>query len=228
MIKGDLKRKKILEAAEKLFTEKGFYSATIDELLEILQTSKGSLYHHFDSKQAILAAICEENVRKAFAGYQWERTNQALHGLDRLLYWALIPRKDQENFVSMLLPMFATPDGDVVMDAVTRAEEAIFFPELADLLSECRRQKAAFWALPALPLMLFQAFCGMQRQLMMCALREDPAHLPQAVLEILESIRFLFERCLDLPFGSLEILPASELARCLHKARMGMNSQKKE
>ena len=51
MLKGELKKKKILETAEKLFFEKGYSGSTVDDLLGILQCSKGSLYHHFESKQ---------------------------------------------------------------------------------------------------------------------------------------------------------------------------------
>jgi AcrR family transcriptional regulator len=48
-------RVKILNAAWKLFAEKGYDETTVDEIIEATQTSKGTFYHYFKSKEDLLS-----------------------------------------------------------------------------------------------------------------------------------------------------------------------------
>ena len=54
MIKGDLRKKQILETAEALFTERGYEKTGVQDILDQLHLSKGSFYHHFESKELVL------------------------------------------------------------------------------------------------------------------------------------------------------------------------------
>ena len=47
----------ILDAAQEVFTEKGFHGATVNDIADRALISKFTLYKHFDSKDAILNAI---------------------------------------------------------------------------------------------------------------------------------------------------------------------------
>lgn len=52
--------KKILEVAQKLFIEKGYENTSIQDITDNLGgLSKGAIYHHFKSKDAILIAVCD-------------------------------------------------------------------------------------------------------------------------------------------------------------------------
>ncbi|MBQ5324043.1 MAG: TetR/AcrR family transcriptional regulator [Oscillospiraceae bacterium] len=48
-------RIKILNAAWKLFEEKGYEETTVDEIIEDTNTSKGTFYHYFKSKEDLLS-----------------------------------------------------------------------------------------------------------------------------------------------------------------------------
>ena len=48
-------RIKILNAAWKLFEEKGYEETTVDEIIEATNTSKGTFYHYFKSKEDLLS-----------------------------------------------------------------------------------------------------------------------------------------------------------------------------
>lgn len=56
------RRTDIIEAAQRLFTEKGFEKATIGEIAALIKISKGSIYLDFKNKDEILLAIIERNV----------------------------------------------------------------------------------------------------------------------------------------------------------------------
>ncbi len=48
---------KIISAAWKLFYEQGYDDTTVDEIVEESGTSKGSFYHYFEGKDALLSSL---------------------------------------------------------------------------------------------------------------------------------------------------------------------------
>ena len=50
-------KSRIVSASWKLFYENGFDNTTIDDIVELSQTSKGSFYHYFKSKDSILGSL---------------------------------------------------------------------------------------------------------------------------------------------------------------------------
>jgi len=54
-----LTREGILEAAARIFSEKGFHATSMHDIAEAVHLQKASLYYHFNSKQEILIAILD-------------------------------------------------------------------------------------------------------------------------------------------------------------------------
>jgi AcrR family transcriptional regulator len=50
-------RQRIIEEAARLFVHKGFYGTSIANLADAVGLTKGALYHHFESKDAIFFAV---------------------------------------------------------------------------------------------------------------------------------------------------------------------------
>ena len=50
-------KSRIVTAAWKLFYQYGYDNTTIDDIVEASQTSKGSFYHYFESKDALLGSL---------------------------------------------------------------------------------------------------------------------------------------------------------------------------
>ncbi len=50
-------KKKIVSAAWRLFYEQGYDNTTVDEIVEESGTSKGSFYHYFEGKDALLSSL---------------------------------------------------------------------------------------------------------------------------------------------------------------------------
>lgn len=53
-------RRRLVEAAVRVFAEKGYYAAAVDDIVRESGTSKGSFYHFFPSKQAIFLALVDQ------------------------------------------------------------------------------------------------------------------------------------------------------------------------
>src|SRR5512139_3216729 len=52
-------RSRILESAIKLFSKRGYNKASVDDICAEAGISKGALYHHFESKQALFLALLD-------------------------------------------------------------------------------------------------------------------------------------------------------------------------
>jgi AcrR family transcriptional regulator len=52
-------RTKIIDAAIKLFSTRGFNAASVDDICKEAGISKGAFYHHFESKQALFLALLD-------------------------------------------------------------------------------------------------------------------------------------------------------------------------
>ncbi len=50
-------RRRIIQAAAELFVRKGFNGTSIADLAESVELTKGAIYHHFESKDAIFFAV---------------------------------------------------------------------------------------------------------------------------------------------------------------------------
>lgn len=57
----------ILQAAEEVLAEKGYHETSIDEIAARVGIAKGTVYLHFPSKEELVVAIFEREMRKLLA-----------------------------------------------------------------------------------------------------------------------------------------------------------------
>lgn len=57
--KAEERKNEILDAANKLFSEKGYDGTSTNDILERVGIARGALYHHFKSKEEILDMLIE-------------------------------------------------------------------------------------------------------------------------------------------------------------------------
>lgn len=75
--KSEETRNRILEAAEECFTRYGYDSTGVAEICNTAGVSKGALYHHFPSKQAIFVEMFETWMRSFVAEMERIRDSAA-------------------------------------------------------------------------------------------------------------------------------------------------------
>jgi AcrR family transcriptional regulator len=64
------RRDEIIEAARKVFFEKGPVAATMDEIAEAAELSKATVYLHFPSKEDLYLAVAMEGLRTLHGSFQ--------------------------------------------------------------------------------------------------------------------------------------------------------------
>ena len=61
-VRSEMTRRKIIDSAIGVFAEVGYAAAGWNTIIERTGMTKGALYHHFDSKESLAAAIIEEGA----------------------------------------------------------------------------------------------------------------------------------------------------------------------
>ena len=217
MKKGDIKKAELIQTAEQLFCRNGYEQTSVQEILDILNTSKGSFYHHFPSKEALLEAICcqradavaaDTEKRMGEGGNILERLNTCLEGL--------IPLNGERiTFLLMLLPVFDLPEGRSVKFAYQNSLTNVFHPMLTSLLEEGHREGTLFCPHPAvqaqLTLLLLNNLWGTICEKIIQAEKMREAIDLSENLEFLNQSRTAIEKIISAPFGSVKLLNLADL-----------------
>ena len=80
----DERKEEILDVAEQLFAEKGFDNASTNDIIKKIGIARGTLYHHFSSKEEILDAIVDRMISRSIAGARAIIKDKDIPLLDRL------------------------------------------------------------------------------------------------------------------------------------------------
>ncbi len=97
--KGDLSRRRILDCARALFAQKGYSTVTMTDLCAATELSRGGLYRHFSSTEAIFIALLEQEQADAYAALERARAN------------GVPPRQMLDTFLRSRLERLCNPDG---------------------------------------------------------------------------------------------------------------------
>lgn len=76
-------REKILEVATALFLQKGYASVSVNEITELVQVTKPTLYHYFGDKENLYLCVLKDMIRSA-GEYFEELLTQSLSYEERI------------------------------------------------------------------------------------------------------------------------------------------------
>ncbi len=95
----------IIEAAARVFAERGFHGATTQDIADVLGIRQASLYYYFSSKEAALELVCLKGVEGFFEAAKAiaARPESARERLSLLIYSHLTPLIERGNFVKVFL-----------------------------------------------------------------------------------------------------------------------------
>ena len=215
MKKGDIKRAQILDAAERLFFERGYDRTSIQDILDALNMSKGGFYHYFEAKESVLREISERRALSRF-----ERLTQELyarHGavdrLNLLLSLANLFEGEDPHFAALMMKI-CYRDKDPYMYAHRRR---ILVDHLTPLIDEVIGQGMADGSLhtrhplEAGRLLLLLACDVDDEACAMLAAEPDNPDIMLRVLELLGAYRDSVETLVGAPYGSVTLFDAGKL-----------------
>ena len=107
-------KSRIVDAAWKLFYEQGFENTTVEEIIALSVTSKGSFYHYFGSKDDLLGSLAylfdEKYEELAARGFGDRSAPEVLLYLNRELF-SMIENRIDISLLSRLLSTQLTVSG---------------------------------------------------------------------------------------------------------------------
>ena len=102
----DLTRDKILQSAFCEIHRQGFQAASIANILQDTGLTKGALYHHFLTKQALGLAVVEEVIKGRLEGLIFKPLRESERPVEMLLeIIATISKKVPSDFVMLGCPL---------------------------------------------------------------------------------------------------------------------------
>jgi AcrR family transcriptional regulator len=96
----------ILSAAERIFSEQGYFHARMDDIAERAELAKGTLYYYFKSKDEIFVHLLEREARKVHEELQRRVTGREsfLGILEVWIEFYLEYFENNQGFLRMFLP----------------------------------------------------------------------------------------------------------------------------
>ena len=146
------RKNEILDVAEQLFAEKGYDNASTNDIINRIGIARGTLYHHFGSKEEILDALVERMTREGIARARAIISDKSRPLMERLTgailslsagsgampevleqihkpQNALLHQKMQERLISGVVPLIS----EIIREG---SEEGIFHTEYPDEAAE--------------------------------------------------------------------------------------------
>src|SRR5262245_876164 len=133
-------RKRILDAAYRLFRRQGYSRVSMDEIAAATRVTKRTLYYHFESKDQLLAQVLETQHQLALAAFKTfgDRLSGSpeaiVDGLFReLAVWADRPRWAGSGFTRLVIELADLPGHPARL--IARRHKAMLEAHLAELLA---------------------------------------------------------------------------------------------
>lgn len=216
MIKGEIRKRQILETAESLFAERGYEATGVQDILDVLHLSKGSFYHHFESKEIVLQKICENRALLAAMKISGESSPDGLEEMKKLLK-AMIPFQGEGlAFLKMILPVFILPEGKSIRAAYQDALKTSWKLPTVNALEKMIQQNQAFTPYPEktaeIALDLVNDFWAEISEEMIRSEKEGKMASPSQLLSIAEPYRAALENLFSAPYGSIDLIQLEDLS----------------
>ena len=220
MQKGEKRKAEILQASSELFAQKGYRKTTLQDILDSVKCSKGSFYHHFESKLQVLEALALEHTQQDYQDFRSTSPETLLGELNHLLYFSCPFRLQEVHYTAALLGLGIRQEGAVIAAHIREARKTAFFDDLKALLRRMKEEGLAYFSNESLPELLWDTHMVFCDTLLLenCRLIISGATPGSRMLQMLQAARFVWERLLDLPFGCIDIIGADELIQTLVEA----------
>ena len=134
-------RRQIIDVAYKLFRRQGYSRVSIDEIAQAAKLTKKTLYYHFESKDALLAAVLETQSELALTAFRTfgdklKGSPEAITGalFDDLKVWSDTPRWAGSGFTRLVIELADLPGHPA--RKIARRHKAALESHFAELLAK--------------------------------------------------------------------------------------------
>ena len=124
--RGQIRRQQILDAAAACFVREGFHGASIARIAKAAGMSAGNLYHFFTGKEAMIAALVQQQLDQSLALFaEIETAADPLQAMLERVAVSLEQQTDPDQAAMGLEILAVAGRNPVVASIVRSADEAI-------------------------------------------------------------------------------------------------------
>ena len=201
-----------------MIERKGYEQMTVQDVLDDVRQSKGAFYHYFDSKQALVEGLVDDQGRAMFRHLEQRMDAPGLSAVDKLgclFRESSRVKLERKGLWSALLPMWLSDGNAAVRERASSHVRERLAPWLGQIITEGVAEGVFTTAYPRQVGRMVLAMLEDFRHIVMEVLTtpepgaRDRVQVEQAVAAFHETL----ERVLGAPPGSLSLLdPADVMA----------------
>ena len=220
-----VRRGAFLDVAQQLIQTKGYEQMSIQDVLDQLETSRGALYHYFDSKQALLDGVVDrlaESGMAAVAPILADPDLPALRKLENVLSGIASFKAERTDLVLAIMEVWNSDGNALVRERVRRLSARWLAPVLSAIIRQGIDEGIMTTSSPdetaRVLLYLMQGYQDRAGELFIA--RQTGTVSIEDVLDAYAVCTDAFERILGVPQGSVTLVDERTL-----RYWFGMNEQ---
>lgn len=135
----DQRRNQIISAAYNLFLSEGYENTTIARIIEEVEIAKGTFYHYFSSKEALLTALTEAMFVPVLADLARVVESTTLTPLEKLRSYfqgAAVWKANNPELMTTLLTVMYRDDNIVLRHQLNRFSLATAAPVIGQIIAQ--------------------------------------------------------------------------------------------
>jgi AcrR family transcriptional regulator len=171
------RQSEILDAAAKVFAERGYYGASTQDIADVLGIRQASLYYYFPSKEIALELVCMKGVEGFFeaASEVANKNTDAAEKIRGLVLAHLSPLLDRADYVRTFLNerQYLPPASRKKVGKLSRAYEKVIEKIIAEGSQSGELRKGLD------PRLMTLALLGMCKSVSAWMGKEDSYDVPQ-------------------------------------------------
>jgi AcrR family transcriptional regulator len=171
------RQNEILDAAAKVFAERGYYGASTQDIADVLGIRQASLYYYFPSKEIALELVCMKGVEGFFeaASEVATKKSSAAEKVRGLVLAHLSPLLDRADYVKTFLNerQYLPPASRKKVGKLSRAYEKVIEKVITQGIEDGEFRKGLD------PRLMTLALLGMCKSVSAWIGKEDPYAVPQ-------------------------------------------------
>ena len=206
-----IRRSEILDVAQKLVYTKGYEQMAIQDILDELQIAKGTFYHYFDSKQAMLEALIERLTEQAIDVLDPIVHDAQLSALEkfRQFFDTSVRWKTQRKaFLTAVLRVWYTDENVLVREKSNMVAMQQIVPLLTVIIKQGVEEGVLTTPFPEqVGKIIMELFLGLGVSLVQLILQPETDHETlQRIETVVNVYTDALERVLGAPTGSLHLV----------------------
>jgi len=219
----------IIRESQVLFAQQGFEKTSIQQIANACGLSKGAMYHHFDSKEAVLEEICRQQYLQLLEKVTPISENRELTALGKLKLFMVTTREESMNMSSYSYAAGGNDIGNAVMEKTLDIYSRKLYVEIiAPILEEARKNGECHFVGPgtSIALYLHSLDDSITIQINRILNEESEENLMPCIEQVLEGFTYVLGQILGITKEQVDDIIQADVLRVNLKSFINLKKSK--